>query len=248
VQGLGLNFFRSAMAMLPNKGRPTWNYDDWMQWDGYLPATLALAFALVFVRSRRVPTALVLFGAGLGVSGIRMAQSDTRLEWTGLTQLGVTPISGGDWVVGLLQGALPQVPTTLLNSCIAVCQLADDLYPHRPTGVNVRSVSVSVGLVNVIFCWFGALPMCHGSGGLAGQYRFGARTNLAVLVLGACKLALGLLAAAPLLHILRFFPTSILSALLAISAFELAAAARAAMTEQVTSRVNAVRKSRENGY
>ena len=161
---------------------------------------MALAFALVFVRSNRVPTALVLFLVGLGVSAFRMTRAGTRLEWTGITRLGVTPISGPDWVVGLLNGALPQVPTTLLNSCIAVCQLADDLYPHRATGVNVRSVSISVGLVNVLFCWFGALPMCHGSGGLAGQYRFGARTNLAVLVLGVAKLALGLLALS-LIHI-----------------------------------------------
>jgi len=229
--GLGLNFFRSAMAMLPNKGQPTWHYDDWVQWDGYLPATLALAFALVFVRSKSVPTALLLFLVGLCISVLRMAQAGAQLEWHSPTQLGVVSIAGSDWAVGLLQGALPQVPTTLLNSCLAVCQLADDLYPHRETGVNVRSVAVSVGLINVLFCWFGALPMCHGSGGLAGQYRFGARTNLAVLILGLCKLLLGLLAAPPLLQTLRFFPTSILAALLAISAFELAAAARAAMLD-----------------
>ena len=96
-----------------------------------------------------------------------------------------------------------QVPTTLLNSCIAVCQLSADLYPHRDTGVNVRSVSLSVGLINVVFCWFGALPMCHGSGGLAGQHRFGARTNLSVLMLGLSKLLLGLFVAAPLLQLHR---------------------------------------------
>ena len=127
---------------------------------------------------------------------------------------------------------LSQVPTTLLNSCIAVCQLSQDLYPHRDTGVNVRSVSMSVGLINVVFCWFGALPMCHGSGGLAGQHRFGARTNLSVLMLGLSKLLLGLFVAAPLLQILRFFPASILAALLAVSAFELAASARSAMSDE----------------
>lgn len=172
----------------------------------------------------------MLFVLGLAIAAVRIADTETRIGWVGVTRFEVIQISSSDWAVGLLQGALPQVPTTLLNSCIAVCHLADDLYPHRQTGVNVRSVSASVGLINVVFCWFGALPMCHGSGGLAGQYRFGARTNLAVLTLGLFKLILGLFLADPLLAVLRFFPTSILAGMLAISAFELAAAARTALT------------------
>jgi hypothetical protein len=82
-----------------------------------------------------------------------------------------------------------------------------------------------------IHTYIGALPICHGSGGLAGQYRFRARTNLSVLVLGALKLVLGLFFAPPLLVTLHYFPTSILAAMLAISAFELASAARSAMTQ-----------------
>jgi hypothetical protein len=173
----------------------------------------------------------VLFFVGLIIAIIRLVREDSPPGLWGVTSISVVQISAADWTVGLFQGAIPQVPTTLLNSCIAVCKLAEDLYPHRETGCNVRSVSVSVGLLNVVLCWFGALPICHGSGGLAGQHRFGARTNLSVLVLGALKLVLGLFFAPALLVTLRYFPTSILAAMLAISAFELASAARSALTQ-----------------
>jgi hypothetical protein len=29
--------------------------------------------------------------------------------------------------------------------------------------------------MNLVLCWLGAMPMCHGAGGLSGQYLFGAR-------------------------------------------------------------------------
>jgi len=37
---------------------------------------------------------------------------------------------------------------------------------------------------------FGAMPMCHGAGGLQAQYRFGARTGLAPIILGVVVLVL----------------------------------------------------------
>ena len=43
------------------------------------------------------------------------------------------------------------------------------------------------------------------TGGLAGQHRFGARTNLSVIVLGASKLLLGLFLAGPFLFSFLFF-------------------------------------------
>ena len=97
----------------------------------------------------------MLFFVGLIIAIIRLMQDDAPPGLWGVTSISVVRISAADWTVGLFQGAIPQVPTTLLNSCIAVCKLADDLYPHRKTGVNVRSVSVSVGLLNVVLCWFG---------------------------------------------------------------------------------------------
>ncbi|KAF2304515.1 hypothetical protein GH714_032872 [Hevea brasiliensis] len=46
---------------------------------------------------------------------------------------------------------------------------------------SATSLSVTVGLMNLVGCWFGAMPCCHGAGGLAGQYKFGGRSGVGVL-------------------------------------------------------------------
>lgn len=125
---------------------------------------------------------------------------------------------------GLLNAGLGQLPLTSLNSVIALCALIDDLFPEKHASAS--SVAMSVGLMNLIGCWFGAMPVCHGSGGLAGQYRFGARSEVSVIFLGLCKLVLGILFGSSLLGVLEAFPVSILAVLLFISGIELASAAR----------------------
>jgi MFS superfamily sulfate permease-like transporter len=60
-----------------------------------------------------------------------------------------------------------------------------------------------MGLTNLVAVPLGAMPMCHGSGGVAGKYAFGARTAGANVVLGLCylvaaTLGVGLVAAFPL--------------------------------------------------
>ena len=44
----------------------------------------------------------------------------------------------------------------------------------------------------MLLCPFDAMPMCHGAGGLQAQYRFGARTGLAPIILRAAILALAI--------------------------------------------------------
>lgn len=68
--------------------------------------------------------------------------------------------------------------------------------------------------------------MCHGAGGLAGQYHFGARTGGSVVFLGGMKMAAGVAAATALLAPLRHFPHSILGALLVFAGLELSLPAR----------------------
>ena len=70
---------------------------------------------------------------------------------------------------GIIQGGLAQLPLTLLNSVVAVCQLSADRFPDN--AASPRRVSISVGVMNLIGPWLGALPCCHGAGGLAAQVR-----------------------------------------------------------------------------
>jgi len=42
--------------------------------------------------------------------------------------------------------------------------------------VSPRTLGFSHGVMNLVSPLFGGMPMCHGSGGLVGQYFYGART------------------------------------------------------------------------
>lgn len=57
---------------------------------------------------------------------------------------------------------------------------------------------------------------------MAGQYRFGARSEVSIIILGLCKLLLGIIFGSSLVGLLQLFPKSILGVMLFISAIELA--------------------------
>ncbi|KAK4790580.1 hypothetical protein SAY86_017884 [Trapa natans] len=171
------------------------------------------------------PTALLVFLFGLVICFVRdpWMFGDITL---GPSKLRVLKITWEDWKVGFLRAAVPQIPLSILNSVIAVCKLSGDLFPDRERELSAASVSVSVGLMNFVGCWFGAMPVCHGAGGLAGQYRFGARTGLSVVFLGIGKLVLGLVFGNSFVRVLSQFPIGILGVLLLFAGIELAMASR----------------------
>lgn len=170
-----------------------------------------------------IPSALVVFVAGVVIAIARdpSVLGDIRF---GPSSLAFVKISLEDWKTGFLRAAVPQIPLSILNSVIAVCKLSNDLFPTKE--VTPLAVSTSVGLMNLVGCWFGAMPVCHGAGGLAGQYRFGARNGLSVVILGSTKLVLGLLLGSSLLRLLAQFPIGLLGVLLFFSGLELAMACR----------------------
>ena len=129
-------------------------------------------------------------------------------------------------LAGIWLGALPQLPLTFLNSVLAVSALAGQLFPERRSRTTPARIAVSVGLMNLLACPFGGMPLCHGAGGLAGQHRFGARTQLSVILLGAAKLVLGLCFAGLALAWMRAFPKPILGIFLLLAGFSLASASR----------------------
>ncbi|XVF34455.1 hypothetical protein REPUB_Repub18cG0060200 [Reevesia pubescens] len=107
---------------------------------------------------------------------------------------------------------------------ISVCKFSSDLFPGRE--FSATSVSVTVGLMNLVGCWFGAMPCCHGAGGLAGQYKFGGRSGGCVAILGAAKMVLGLALGTSLVTILQKFPVGLLGVLLLYAGIELAMTCR----------------------
>ncbi len=111
---------------------------------------------------------------------------------------------------------LPQVPLTITNAILATSLLTMDFFKRE---VEPDRLSVTIGLMNLVSVPFGGMPMCHGAGGLAAQYRFGARTGGANVYAGIILFALALLFASS--DMLALFPTGIFGALLVFVAIEL---------------------------
>lgn len=196
---------------------------------------LIVAFIILFaINARpRTPYALILVLVGLVLALIQVASSNHHHHLPGLRlwHPSAQIPSAKEWKTGILDAGIGQLPLTTLNSIIAVTHLAADLLPNVETP-SVTAIGVSVAAMNLIGCWFGAMPACHGSGGLAAQYRFGARSGASVIFLGTIKLVLGLLFGESLTDLLHQFPLGLLSVMIIAAGLELASVGESLNTER----------------
>jgi hypothetical protein len=173
-----------------------------------LPAALAaVVFAMVAGRAFDLPTLPVREGAWAMPSFVGLP------SWSEIEQ-------------GFSVLVLPQLALTLTNAVILTALIAGDYFGERARAVTARRLSISSGLGNLLLAPFGALPMCHGAGGVAAHYRFGARTGGAPLMIGLALLALALVPNGAGLALLAAIPAAGLGALLLVASAELAASRR----------------------
>jgi hypothetical protein len=109
--------------------------------------------------------------------------------------------------------ALPQIPLSLGNSVLATRQVAMDLFPEREP-LSVRRIGITYSLMNVVSALVSGVPVCHGSGGMAGHYAFGGRTGGSVIIAGVTLATVGLLFGGSIGQIALFFPKPMLGVLL----------------------------------
>ena len=202
-------------------------------------------FTCCFKKNTQHPVGIYLFLLGILFATIILSttsnengQYDLPIRFFGapIAIWAIGDVTKNDWKYGLLEGALPQLPLTTLNSVISVCTLAHILYPEKrrnlPTCdkttknttdavVSRRDVAISVGLMNLILCPFGSMPNCHGAGGLAGQHRFGARHGASVVFLGLIKMLIAIFVGASAQTLFDAFPDAVLGVMLCIAANEL---------------------------
>ena len=186
---------------------------------------------LLCQRWPRVPVALLLFLVGLVLAGLHIGLAGLPFDARPASPVvwALHNATAADFSHALLAAALPQLPLTTLNSVVSVCQLSRDLFPSRP--VSQTSVAISVGLMNLVGCLCGAMPVCHGAGGLAAQHRFGARRGVSMVFLGAVKMGVALALGGATLVLLDSYPNSVMGVLLACAGIELAKAGVALKTE-----------------
>lgn len=130
--------------------------------------------------------------------------------------------SAEDIGVAVADLALPQLALTLTNAVILTAIVARDSFGARAAHVTPRRLCLTSGAANLLMAPFGALPMCHGAGGVAAHHRFGARTGGAPVMLGAGLLAIAALPPELRSAALTAIPGATLGALLLIASAELA--------------------------
>ncbi|OGM40591.1 sulfate transporter [Aspergillus bombycis] len=194
-----------------------WVAPSWA--DNRIWAIAAFVFLIITNVYRKVPYALVVFILGILFAIIRSALVADLPSLTFWHPYTVVP-TPEQWSVGALDAGVGQIPLTTLNSIVAVVHLAGDLIPNVRTP-SVTSIGLSVAAMNLVGCWFGAMPVCHGSGGLAAQYRFGARSGSSVIFLGLLKLVIGIFFGESLVGLLKRFPSALLGVMVIAAGLEL---------------------------
>ncbi len=127
--------------------------------------------------------------------------------------------TAADWLPALIVLVLPQAVLTLTNSIAATELLARDLLPRPPTA---GLLSRMIGAMCLVAVPLGGIPMCHGAGGLAAQYRFGGRTGWSNAIAGLVLVLIAVFASSE--GAVALFPTGLLAALLLVVALEMARA------------------------
>jgi MFS superfamily sulfate permease-like transporter len=178
--------------------------------DGPAYALAALAVVGVSVAAgRRRVSALLVLALGVGV-----AVATAGLPTPRIPTLEVALPSAAGLSVNAAGATAAQLAMTVGNAAVATSLLLTDYYD---ADISADDLATSMGAMNLLAIPFGALPMCHGSGGVAGKYAFGARTAGSNLILGvlfgiAAVVGVGVVAA---------FPLALLGVILAVVAVEL---------------------------
>lgn len=219
---LGLALQLSTLALtkyVPADGPP-----------GYALAAAAFVPTLVLLGNRRWPAALLVVGLGVLYALTFKLDLATARAAFGLRLPPLHAPSLPDILTGAVLLALPQIPLSLGNSILATEQIARDYFPER--GLTVGRISFTYALMNLVSPFLGGFPVCHGSGGLAGHYAFGARSGGSVLLYGGLFLILGLFFSSGFAQIVQLFPLPVLGVLLLFEAVTLAGLLRDIATDR----------------
>jgi MFS superfamily sulfate permease-like transporter len=182
--------------------------------------TVALLVGLLF--APRYPSALIaLFAAILLVKVLDVPGMELTARTSAAFSIPALP-SLAEVERAFSVYVLPQLALTFTNAVLLTALIAGDYFGERAAHVTPARLSITSGLANFALTPFGALPMCHGAGGLAAYYRFGARSGTAPLMLGLALLAFALLPGGSGLAALTAIPAAGLGALLLMASGELA--------------------------
>ncbi len=177
---------------------------------------ISMIVVLALRWSKRLPGAIALMLLGLGIVIWQGLWPDMVLSFS------LPPLTTFDpkeiWRSMLLAG-FSQIPLTVANSVIATAALIKRYWPDAK--VAERQLSLNIGVMNLVSSFFGGMPMCHGAGGLAAKYYFGARTGGANIIEGIMEITAGLFLAGFIVQLIAVFPGAVVGTMLFLVGVEL---------------------------
>lgn len=186
-------------------------------------AGILLTFFLL--NNRKLPPGLIIVAGGLIIGSIWGTHRGMDQLRIGFNLPNILP--GGfptarDFFQALPLLLLPQIPMTIGNAVIAYTDLSEDYFGESSRKVTYKSSCISMALANLACFCFGGMPLCHGAGGLAAHYRFGARTAGSNIMIGAIFLILAFLLGRNALAVIYLIPLAALGVLLLFAGSQLA--------------------------
>lgn len=191
---------------------------------GYVLAFVGLAITIALLNNRTYPPALLLILLGIIYAAVMKMDFAAVRDGIGVALPSVRVPSISDVVQGFIILALPQLPLSISNSIIATRQTIVDFFPQQD--VSLKKIGFTYSLMNIVTPFVSGIPCCHGAGGLAGHYAFGARTGGSVILYGTLYLVLGFFFSGSFAEVVNAFPLPILGIVLLFESLALMVLAR----------------------
>lgn len=178
-------------------------------------ALVFILFKFVFTRhSQRFPPSLALLTFGLG-TGVMLGSFPGIDGLSPVFRGTILPNTADLWIAVTVL-VIPQLPLTLGNAVVGTWDTARTYFNDQAHRVRPRTLTMSMGLANIAAGLLGAMPMCHGSGGLTAHYKLGARTGAANLMIGGLLLVFGLLFGSAAVSFFSLIPLAVLGVFLIV--------------------------------
>jgi SulP family sulfate permease len=226
VQGIKFMLGTTKLQMLRQAAEPYLSIES----IGPVPIGVIIGIAggiltLLLIENKKLPAGLLIVFGGMLIGfifGIRegIDKISFDINFPAFLPFGWPTIA--DFSVALFALVLPQIPMTLGNAVVAYADLSKDYFGESSKKVTYKASCISMALANLFCSTIGGMPMCHGAGGLAAHYRFGARTVGSNLMIGALFVALAVFFGSNSLALVYLLPLSVLGILLLFAGSQLA--------------------------
>ncbi|MCF8045274.1 MAG: putative sulfate/molybdate transporter [Desulfarculaceae bacterium] len=195
---------------------------------GPVSVTLVIGVAagivtLFLLDSRKFPAGLIVVAGGVAAGLLLGARIGPDTAF-GVHLPAILPFgfpANADFSFALFALVLPQLPMTIGNAVLAYTDLSGQYFDKRSEKVTNRRACISMALANLASFCVGGMPLCHGAGGLAAHYRFGARTAGSNLIIGTVFAVLALVLGEGIMNVIQLLPMSILGVLLVFAGSQL---------------------------